>query len=356
MYIALLGTGGVGRALLNQILDTRERHASELGIELDITALTDSSGFLFDRSGFPDERLRDLIQLKETGSSFDEIDGALEASELDECLGELTPEHTCLIDLTASDAYVPTLLKARDKEMGIVLANKLPLAGSFAQFKKLTYSRRTKYETTVAAALPVISTMQSYLMDTGDKIKRIHGCVSGTLNIVCQRLEAGEKISKVIRDAKAHGHTEPDPREDLGGRDAARKALILARLLGYELEFADVEAKSLYPGEWDELSVDEFMDRLPEIDEEYREISEKAQAQDLRLRYLIEVADGICSAGLNSLKPDDDIIRASVADSVVAFETERYPGNPLIIRGRGSGPRLTASGVLSDILSLAQMS
>jgi homoserine dehydrogenase len=355
MKIILLGTGGVGRALLNQIISNREMHAKQLGVQLDVVALTDSSGVVFDESNLSDDSLKSFIDLKEQGGAFSSSKNSMESSQLEDLVSKFNPQDTCFVDVTASDAYVSTLLSARQHNCSIVLANKLPLAGPFAQFKDLTSSRKTKFETTVAAALPVISTLQSYLLDTGDRVKSIQGCVSGTLNMVCQKLEAGEKISEIIRDAKAHGHTEPDPREDLGGRDAARKALILARLLGYELEYSDVEAEALYPSEWDALSVDEFMGRLPELDDKYREISKNAISKNLRLRYVIDVSEGQCKAGLQSLNPEDDIIRASVADSVVAFESDRYPGNPLIIRGRGSGPRLTASGVLSDILILSQL-
>ena len=35
--------------------------------------------------------------------------------------------------------------------------------------------------------------------------------------------------------AKELGYTEPDPRDDLGGVDGARKALILARTMGMRL-------------------------------------------------------------------------------------------------------------------------
>jgi homoserine dehydrogenase len=349
-----LGLGGVGRTLVRQIIKNRERHAQGLGVRLEHIALTDSDGLVVDSEGISDDELLRLVEAKAQGAKLRDLNGGRPWANDPTLLDELDLDETAVVvDVTASEQTIPLLLKARGRGWGIVLANKLPLAGSYDVFEKLTSSPRTRFETTVAAALPVISTLQAFLLDTGDSVKKIRGCVSGTLNIVCQRLEGGEVLSQIVADARAHGHTEPDPREDLSGRDAARKALILARLLGYQLEFADVEARPLYPAEWDPLSVEEFMNRLPELDGRYLTTAREAQAEGRKLRYVIEVAAGRCRARLEALAPDDELLRPGVADSVVAFYTERYGDGALIVRGKGSGPELTASGVLADVLMLA---
>jgi homoserine dehydrogenase len=349
-----LGLGGVGRALVQQVIENRERHAKQLGVRLNYVAPADADGLVLKKSGLSDQELAACMVLKANKGRLREMRKGQAWNGDASLLAQIRSKNVIVVDVSASDRPIPVLQEARRRDWGIVLANKLPLAGSFKLFQELAHSRLTRFETTVAAALPVISTLQLYLLDTGDNVKSIRGCVSGTLNMVCQRLENGEKFSEIIRDAKAHGHTEPDPREDVGGRDAARKALILARLLGYPLEFKDVDAESLYPKEWDRLSIDDFMQKLPELDSRYAKLSHETQSENLRLRYVIEVANGLCKANLQRLTANDDLIRASLADSVLAFETERY-NPPLIVRGRGSGPSLTASGVLSDILSLAQM-
>ena len=353
--IVQLGVGGVGRALIQQVIENRERHAQQLELQLNYVSLTDSNGLAFSESGLSDSELSALSEEKSSGGRIAEHSVGESWDGTTNFLSRITDSNVIVIDVTATDATIPLLREARRRDWGIALANKLPLADSYEIFQELTNSRKAKYETTVAAALPIISTLQSYLLDTGDPVHKIWGCVSGTLNIICQRLEAGEKFSEIISDCKAHGHTEPDPREDIGGRDSARKALILARALGYPLEFSEVQPESLYPRDWDSLSVDEFMERLPELDAQYSELSGQTAAQNKNLRYLIEVADGKCSAALRSLDPNDDIIRKSLADSVVAFSSDRYSDHPMLVRGRGSGPRLTASGVLADVLHISQM-
>lgn len=352
--IVQLGLGGVGCALTSQILSNRERHATQVGVTLNYVAIADRDGVVSNVEGISVEQLTDLVKAKARGAHLRDIAGGQSwdgrATILDVC----EDPNAIVVDVSASEATVPVLREARARDWGIVLANKLPLAGPYEIVRELTSSRRVRFETTVGAALPVISTLQSFLLDTGDTVKRIRGCVSGTLNMVCQRVEQGEKLSEIVRDARAKGHTEPDPREDLGGRDAARKALILARLLGHRIEFKDVEVEPLYPQEMNALPVDEFMKRLSQRDQHFVELAHKAKAQNRRLRYVIEVMPGRCRAHLEQLSLDDELLRPGVADSVVAFETTRYCDSALIVRGKGSGPELTASGVLADILMLAQ--
>lgn len=247
---------------------------------------------LSNNKGIPDEMLAKLLEAKAQGARLRKLADGRPWDGNESLLDEFHHSQTIIIDVTATDQTVPLLLEARKRNWGIVLANKRPLAGPYEIFHELTSSRLTRFETTVAAALPVIHTLQSFLLDTGDEIKKIRGCVSGTLNIICQRLEQGKKFSDIVRDAKSHGHTEPDPREDLAGRDAARKALILARLLGYPLELNDIEAEPLYPLEMNTLSVEEFLESLPQLDEKFLQLSREVQSQDRKPRYVIEVSDG----------------------------------------------------------------
>ncbi|OGF55064.1 MAG: hypothetical protein A2Z21_04545 [Candidatus Fraserbacteria bacterium RBG_16_55_9] len=128
----------------------------------------------------------------------------------------------------------------------------------------------------------------------------------------------------------------------------------MARLLGYPLELKDVKVEPLYPPEMDALSVEEFLERLAQHDGHFLKLANQTRTQGHKLRYVIEVAEGRCQAHLEQLPPGDELLRPSVADSVLAFETTRYCDSALIVRGKGSGPELTASGVLADILMLAR--
>src|SRR3569623_691420 len=103
---------------------------------------------------------------------------------------------------------------------------------------------RIRAETTGGAALPILDTYAK-LVEAGDRVRRIDACPSGTLGFLFDELGRGEKFSAALRDAMARGYTEPDPRDDLNGKDDARKGLILGRLLGFHGALGDVAVESL---------------------------------------------------------------------------------------------------------------
>ena len=349
--IIILGIGNVGRALTRQIVDLRALHAERLRARLEIVALSDSDGAIFQPGGLQDSELDAILRAKAQGAR-------LRDSELGAPLGDLlglvdvaVDEGAIVVDLTASDATIPALESALDQGYGAVTANKLPLAADLATYRRLTDHRRFRWEATVGAGLPVIATLNNLVL-TGDEVIRIEGALSGTLGFLASQLEAGTPFSAAVREAKQRGYTEPDPRQDLGGLDAARKALILGRMSGLPLELSDVVIESLYPADMNSLTVDEFLDALPALDEPYAQRVAEARAAGLTLRYAAEVSAGGARVGFQALPPDHRLARVRSSDSIVIFQTARYNENPLVVSGRGAGAVNTAAGVLGDILSL----
>jgi homoserine dehydrogenase len=350
--IIQFGLGNVGGWLIRHVLALRDYHAQALGLRLEYVAVCDRDGAVVNPGGIPDEQLEATRLAKTRGRRLRELDWGYVQDDLAAIVDVAGTDGTIVVDTTASEATVPALLDARRRGYGVVLANKLPLAGPFDTFRQLTAGRRTRFETTVGAALPVISTLQT-LLDTGDRVDRIQGCLSGTLGFICSKLEMGRPFSAAVRQAKQLGYTEPDPREDLAGNDAARKALILARLLGHHLELADVEVERLYPATLNDLSVDEFLAQVETLDEEFAARAAEARAAGRVLRYVAEVEGGRAHVSLQAVPADSPLARIRSSDSIVVFHTARYADNPLTISGRGAGPEVTAAGVLGDILDIA---
>ena len=363
LAVILFGVGGVGRSLLRQIMDQRGMHALEFGLNLSVAAVCDRNGAIVALDGgLDDELLQEVVRLKEAGGqlaghplggpqgdSYSIVDIAGRAGAL-------------VVDCTASDATVPGLLYALDRRYKVVLANKKPLtmeqdvydhlASAGAGGGAARHLGRARWEATVGAGLPV-NAMLGRLVSSGDEVRRITGTLSGTLGYVMSGLQNGRAFSEIVAEAYRQGYTEPDPRDDLSGIDVARKALILGRGLGWRLDLADVAVEGLYPASMDGLSVREFLDALPALDQEFRERADAADAEVQTLRYAATVTDGRCSAGPVTVPKDSPLGRLTGTDNLVEFATRWYDPNPLVIQGRGAGADATAAGVLSDMIELA---
>jgi homoserine dehydrogenase len=346
--IIFLGLGNVGQALLRQILDTRDVVAGRTELRLVPIALADVSGTLSNPNGLPEETLRAALQATQSRHLLNVLPGIQPLSEM----GDALRAGAILVDLTASPKTEPTLRAALDSGCGLVLANKIPLAGAWDKARSFFEHSRLRYEVTVGAGLPVISTLQ-YLLDTGDQVTTIEGCLSGTLGYLCAELERGVSYSAAVAHARSLGYTEPDPREDLGGRDVARKALILARTSGWPLELADLTIEPLYSESLAGVSVEEFMASASTLDEAYARRVQSAQAQGQVLRYVAHVTPSGGKVGLVAVPRDGPLGALHGPANYIAMHTSRYNQVPLVVSGPGAGPEVTAAGVLGDIIHLA---
>lgn len=351
LSLIIVGIGQVGEALLRQVLSGRGDLAGKKGIRLRIVGLADSQGALLDRNGLTDSAIAEALQAKAAGRSIGELpsSAALPPAELTSAF----QPGTVLVDTTASAEMEPILRAALDAGCGVVLANKRPLAGPWADSRAFFEHPHLRYEATVGAGLPVISTLRT-LLDTGDRVTVIDGVLSGTLQYLCGELARGIPYSAALSQARALGYTEPDPREDLSGGDVARKALILARTAGWALEMNDLTVERLYPEDLAGLSTDAFMEAVPILDEELLRRVERARSRRRVLRYIARIDPDGGEVGLAAVERDSSLGGLCNADNAIAFQTERYAQTPLIVSGPGAGPQVTAAGVLGDIIRLSE--
>lgn len=358
--IVILGLGNVGRALLKQIIDQRAHHEADFELVLNVRAVSDSRGFICtDQGAFSDQSLRDILALKESGQSLSAAgQGQAETDPL-EVVRQCTVPGTVIVDCTATEATVPALLYGLEATHSIVLANKKPLTQAQDIYVRLTQApsgswrlNRCRWETTVGAGLPVITTLQR-LIGSGDAIAQVQGTFSGTLGYVMTGLQAGQPLSRVVQEAHAQGYTEPDPRDDLGGLDVARKALILARGMGLQLEMEDVTVTGLYPPAMDALSISGFLDALSTLDADMGQQCREAAHRHQCLRYVASVTPEALTVGPQTVPLASPLGQLAGTDNLVQFSSHWYSPQPLVIQGRGAGVDATAAGVLSDIVELA---
>jgi aspartokinase/homoserine dehydrogenase 1 len=261
-----------------------------------------------------------------------------------------------IVDCTASAAvarHYPEWLAAG---IHIVTPNKQAGSADLAFHRTLEPARRAGgshylYEATVGAGLPIIQTVRD-LRETGDRIRVIEGILSGTLSYLFNVWDGEQPFSALVREAKVQGFTEPDPRDDLSGTDVARKLIILAREMGLDLELADVQLEGLVPPSLQSGGVDQFLERVQQLDAPMRERFQAARGRGRVLRYVgrLDADTRRATVGLVELDRSHLFANISLTDNVVSFTTSRYDRNPLVVRGPGAGPAVTAGGVFADLL------
>lgn len=345
--IALLGPGNVGGEVLEQLRQQGEALLHR-GFTLRVVAIANSKKALIDPAGIPLNKWRNrLLSAGEPHTP----------EKLASLLGGFSFPNAVLIDCSANpevvDAY-PSYIKSG---FHIItpnkLANVLPTK-RHASLMDLFRKERKQffYEANVGAGLPVISTLKD-LIETGDEVHAIEGLLSGTLSFLFNAFDGTRPFSELVRVAHESGFTEPDPREDLGGKDAARKLLILGRTLGHAMELRDVHVESLVPAALRKGKFSAgFYRELARHDGAMLKRYENAKEKGLVLRYVAALRGRTATARLEELSPDHPFAQVKGSESVLMFTTARYGDQPLVIKGRGAGAGVTAMGVFSDLLRL----
>lgn len=349
LSIGLIGPGNIGGTLLDQISNESAFLYEKFQIDLRIRAIASSKFMLLDEDGI------DLSTWRET---FKNNSVPLDMEKFAKHVGATYFPHRAIVDCSSSSELANKYVDWMKEGMHIVTPNKKAGTANIEYYNELfdtclTTGRRFYYETTVGAGLPVIGTLKD-LVQTGDNVRTIEGIVSGTLAWLFNNFDGSVRFSDLVKKAKEMGYTEPDPRDDLSGMDVARKTVILARELGYEVEVDDMPIESLVPEELAKLPVSEFMEQLEELDKPIFEKFEQAKKESKRLCYVGKVDEnGNCSVSLKGYPMNHPFSQASGTDNVICFTTDRYSTQPLVIKGPGAGREVTAGGVFSDILRLS---
>ncbi len=342
--LALLGTGGVGRAFVHRYLCLLADGAALPRLAF----IGNSRGSI----GCEDNALR----------AFDAVAGlppSLRCPATHDCglvAGDI------LVDATASDAIAACHARWLARGIHVVTANKL---GAGTALRRATAIERAQAgsgslygdSATVGAGLPVLRSLRA-LLAGGDRVHAVAGVLSGSLAWLFRNFDGSQPFSALLRQARAGGYTEPDPRIDLSGEDVRRKLLILARALGLPLESRHVCVESLVPPGLAAITADAVDAHWPSLDAAMDARLRHARRDGMQLRFAahLEVADdGTCQAavGLRDLPVGHPLCGGEGTDNCVAIRSCRYRHQSLLIQGPGAGVEVTAAALLDDVARIA---
>ncbi len=321
------GTGTVGSVLFDLIKKNREEIADRTGIDIRYIGIARSSGFYMGQ---------DVVEYVEK-NSFN-----FKSAKLSEERLLALPENTVLVDVTNSDVLSPLLIKALEKGLNVATSNKKNIT-DFNTFKQFTNGRGIfKFETTVGAALPVIKTIKM-LLESGDKIVKITTLPSGSLSFIFGQFNKGTSLKDAIKEAKERGYTEPNPMDDLKGTDIYRKGKILLNLLGKnaDLQFKEF-VRSATLEEFEKAELSSFAEKL------------KALSERGKVYPVLKVEESGASVLIEQFSENSSFYSLLPGENIFEIYTQRYGNVPVVIKGKGAGAEVTASGVLNDIIEIGR--
>lgn len=344
----IVGTGNVGKKLLDQLKQQQHFLEQQLRLQVNIVGLSNSRKMLIDENGIDVSKWEDSLANAEQADLQAFVQSIIKRNL----------RNSVFVDVTANGAIADVYASLLEKSIAVVACNKVAASSQLNNYKKLKhlsaeFNAPFLFETNVGAGLPIIGTLND-LMRSGDRVHRMEAVLSGTLNFVFNNYDGSRPFADVVKQAQDEGYTEPDPRLDLSGTDVMRKILILSREAGMQMEMEEISCNGFLPDSCMQGSVADFYEAMKKEEAYFKAVYEKAHAENCKLKFVASFADGKAGVGLQHIPPQHDLYHLYGKDNVVLFYTDRYKEQPMVVKGAGAGAEVTASGVFADILRAAQ--
>ncbi|TDO19503.1 bifunctional aspartate kinase/homoserine dehydrogenase I [Pedobacter duraquae] len=350
LHVFCLGTGNIGKTLFSQLQYQMPFLATTNDLEVKVMGISNSRQMYFSESGLDLSQWEEKLANESLPADLDLFVQQMKAMNLPNCV---------FVDNTASPnpvEYYEDILKA---SISVVTCNKIGNSGPYSRYAAFKKAARTfgvdfYYETNVGAGLPIIRTLKD-LMLSGDKVARIEAILSGTISYIFNNFKGDRLFHEIVKEAQDKGYTEPDPRDDLNGKDFMRKMLILARDAGYALEEADVDIESMLPAAC--LAAETVPDFYAELEKNkayFEELKQRAESSGKVLRYIGKLESGKVVITLQMVDDSHPFFMLSGSDNIISFTTDRYKDRPLVIKGPGAGAEVTAAGVFADLINVGK--
>jgi homoserine dehydrogenase len=329
--VSLVGLGTVGRWVLGAIERHRRPLAERESIDLRVVAVANRrDGFVYREDG--------IDPAVASGGSLAGLDGV--ARWPTALAGIEAIESDVLVEVTQSPAGdgepgLSHMRAAMARGASVATSNKWPVALAGVDLARLARERGVAFraESTVMSGTPVLSALTDGI--AAGRPRRLRGVLNATANFVCSRIAAGASYDAALAEARAAGHAEADPSDDVDGRDSAAKLMILSALVfETQLSPTDVSARGI-----SSVAEDEFRAAA----DDGRRVVEVTTLDPDRRRFEVKPI---------AVEPDDRLFAIEGTMNAVCAEVE--PLGELMISGPGAGPALAGQGAFSDLVAIAR--
>jgi aspartokinase/homoserine dehydrogenase 1 len=348
LHAFCLGTGNIGQTLFKQLNAHSAYLQEHNGIQVKIAGISNTRKMIFNADGISLDNWQEELNASHETADLQEFVARMKSMNLPNCV---------FIDNTASPKPVEVYEQVFKSNISVITCNKIGNSASYKQYKTfhdtaLQHGVDFFYETNVGAGLPIIRTLKD-LMNSGDRIAKIEAILSGTISFIFNNFKGDANFHDVVKEAQEKGYTEPDPRDDLSGKDFMRKMLILARDAGYAMEEADVQIESVLPAAClAAKTVEDFYAALKSEDAHFTNLKQQAEKDNKVLRYIGKLEDGKAEITLQMVDESHPFSTLSGSDNIISFTTDRYRERPLVVKGPGAGAEVTAAGVFADLINV----
>ncbi|MFW5691407.1 MAG: homoserine dehydrogenase [Chloroflexota bacterium] len=335
MDIVLIGFGNVGRGLVEILHEKGPQLRADYGLEVRLLGVaTRSRGTLYDPDGLDTGALLEAASAQRSLNAYPDsptLRRDRDAAHLAGASPATVMVEASPTDLQTGGAALELTQAALGSGKHVILASKGPVALAYNELRMLAQRSgvRLLLEATVMAGTPAIRTLTDTL--AGCTIQRVRGILNGTTNYILTEMENGMTYTDALNQAQRLGYAERDPSGDVGGWDAAAKAMILGAVL--------------YNAGWtlSDLNVEGIIGIT-------RDNVAAALGDGTRYKLIAEVTPDGASVGPMRLPMTDPLAAINGATNAITYSTDLLGDVTLI--GPGAGPRETGFALLADLLAI----
>lgn len=350
LHVFCLGTGNIGKTLFTQLEAQMDFLAANNDLQVKVMGVSNTRKMYQNADGIALSNWENDLEMHGEPADLALFIKQMKAMNLPNCV---------FVDNTASHNPIQFYQDILQSSISVVTCNKIGNSADYEQYSAFKQAARKfgvdfYYETNVGAGLPIIRTLKDLMM-SGDRIDRIEAILSGTISYIFNNYKGEKLFHEVVKEAQDKGYTEPDPRDDLNGKDFMRKMLILARDAGYPLEESDIEIESMLPPAClAAATVADFYQELENNTDYFENLKQQAASANKVLRYIGKLEAGKVVITLQMVDDGHPFYMLSGSDNIISFTTDRYKDRPLVVKGPGAGAEVTAAGVFADIINVGK--